>query len=329
MKKLALGLLTLAVISCKDKPKDYVTLSGKIENKKSDKVLISGQAYKKTISLNENGTFKDTLKLKKGFYAFSDGNEQTFLFLQNGDEINITLDTKKFDESIVLTGKGSEESAILTKSLLERETIFNQKLEDLSETDFNKLVKNYMDNYNNKLTNQELDSSFVLSFKEMLQGFAPEAKYNYDMAKYFKEKLAKGMEAPAFENFENINGKTSSLSDFKGKYVYIDCWATWCRPCREEIPHFKKLVEKYKGKNIAFIGISVGDANKESWKTMVTKKEMIGVQLFSARNKAFSDAYKITGIPRFILIDPQGKIINAVAPRPSQKELTDLLDSLL
>ncbi len=120
-----------------------------------------------------------------------------------------------------------------------------------------------------------------------------------------------------FENYQNFKGSTSSLSDFKGKYIYIDFWATWCPPCKREIPYFKKLVEQYKGKNIEFVAISL-DQNNEAWKSMIIKKEMIGVQLF----------YQINSIPRFILIDPQGNLINSNAPRPSEKELHSLLESL-
>lgn len=63
--------------------------------------------------------------------------------------------------------------------------------------------------------------------------------------------------SPIFENFENIKGGTTSLKDLKGKYVYIDVWATWCGPCKAEIPHLKSLEEKYQGKNIVFVSISV------------------------------------------------------------------------
>nr|WP_320120420.1 TlpA disulfide reductase family protein [uncultured Marinifilum sp.] len=139
-------------------------------------------------------------------------------------------------------------------------------------------------------------------------------------------KLDKGMPSPKFVDYENCAGGTSSLDDFKGKYVYIDVWATWCGPCRGEIPHLQKVEHKYHGKNIEFVSISV-DQDKDKWKKMVTDKELGGVQLI-ASDKQFTDAYAITGIPRFILIDPAGKIVSKSAPRPSNPELITLFNEL-
>lgn len=139
-------------------------------------------------------------------------------------------------------------------------------------------------------------------------------------------KLDKGMPSPKFVDYENCAGDTSSLDDFKGKYVYIDVWATWCGPCRAEIPHLQKVEHKYHGKNIEFVSISV-DQDKDKWKKMVTDKKLGGVQLI-ASDKQFTDAYAITGIPRFILIDPSGKIVSKSAPRPSNPELITLFQEL-
>lgn len=140
--------------------------------------------------------------------------------------------------------------------------------------------------------------------------------------------LAAGQPSPKFNNFENYAGGTSSLNDFKGKYVYIDVWATWCGPCKAEIPHLKTVEEKYRGKNIVFVSISV-DKKKdyETWRSMIAEKEMGGVQLITHESD-FMDAYAIKGIPRFILIDPEGNIVNKNAPRPSTPQLIELFNEL-
>jgi len=103
-----------------------------------------------------------------------------------------------------------------------------------------------------------------------------------------KEDLKKeltGIQSPSFEGYENYKGGTSSLSDFKGKYVYVDVWATWCGPCKAEIPSLKKVEKAYQEKNIEFLSISL-DAlkDKEAWKTMIVEKEMGGVQLFATNS---------------------------------------------
>lgn len=141
-------------------------------------------------------------------------------------------------------------------------------------------------------------------------------------------KLDKGNPSPKFVDYENYSGETSSLDDFKGKYVYIDVWATWCRPCKNEIPHLQKMEKKYHGKNIVFVSISVDNENKkESWKKMIAEEQMGGVQLFASNTKFMKD-YAIRGIPRFILIDPEGNIVNKNAPRPSDPKLVEAFTEL-
>lgn len=144
-------------------------------------------------------------------------------------------------------------------------------------------------------------------------------------------KKLEGIASPSFE-YENHKGGKSKLEDFKGKYVYIDVWATWCGPCRAEIPFLKKIEEKYHGKNIVFISISVDtDKDHEKWQKFVTEKELGGVQLFADKNwnSDFIKAFGINSIPRFLLIDPNGKVVKADAARPSSEELTKLFDQIL
>lgn len=144
-------------------------------------------------------------------------------------------------------------------------------------------------------------------------------------------RLAKGKDSPAFENYENNAGGTTSLADLKGKYVYIDVWATWCKPCKDEIPHLKKVEEQYHDKNIEFVSISIDQAkDHDLWKKMIKDESLGGTQLMAdaAWGSKFVKEYQIQGIPRFILIDPTGKIVNSFAPRPSDKKLIELFDGL-
>ncbi|WP_256006016.1 TlpA family protein disulfide reductase [Pedobacter deserti] len=137
--------------------------------------------------------------------------------------------------------------------------------------------------------------------------------------------------SPKFVNYENYAGGTSSLDDFKGKYLFIDVWATWCGPCIYEMPFLDKLEDGYKGKNITFITLSIDKkTDRQKWKDYVKEKNLDGVQLLAddAFNSAFIKAYNITGIPRFLIIDPKGNIVSTNAPRPSDPKLKELLDSL-
>lgn len=122
-----------------------------------------------------------------------------------------------------------------------------------------------------------------------------------------------------------------SLGDYKGKYVYIDVWATWCGPCIAEQPALEKLEEHYQdNQDIVFLGVSI-DNDKAAWEKMVTEKALKGVQLL-ATNGFDSDLnkdYNISGIPRFILVDKNGNLISACAERPSSKTLQRQLMTLL
>lgn len=129
--------------------------------------------------------------------------------------------------------------------------------------------------------------------------------------------LKAGKPAPNF-SFASIDGDTLSLSDLKGKYVYIDIWATWCGPCLAEIPDLKRLEKKYRYKPIQFLSVSI-DKSKSAWEYKVENDNLKGIQLHAedAWNSSIVKDYKIGGIPRFILIDPEGNIVDANAPRPS------------
>ena len=99
MKYLFLIILAIAVTACQKETKDYVTFSGKITNKNSDSIVIQTRGFSQTIKVENDGTFADTLKVKAGIYNFYDGGESTNIFLKNGFEITMTLDTEMFDET--------------------------------------------------------------------------------------------------------------------------------------------------------------------------------------------------------------------------------------
>lgn len=133
-----------------------------------------------------------------------------------------------------------------------------------------------------------------------------------------------GMVSPDFRAWDT-DDKMHTLADFKGKYVYIDLWATWCGPCRREMPFLRQLEEDYSGRNITFLSLST-DARKADWLKMVKGQQMTGVQLFLGSGSRFQTAYKADGIPHFILLDPEGKIVNANMLRPSSPDIRAYLD---
>ncbi len=135
-----------------------------------------------------------------------------------------------------------------------------------------------------------------------------------------------GKPSPDFRAWD-IQRKEWNLTDFRGKYVYIDLWATWCGPCRKELPYLKQLEADYKNRNITFVSLSV-DAKRADWQKIVESQQMAGVQLHLGANTRFQTLYKATGIPHFILLDPEGKIVNSNMLRPSSPDIRSYLDRL-
>ena len=125
------------------------------------------------------------------------------------------------------------------------------------------------------------------------------------------------------------DGKKVKLSSLlKGKFTYIDVWATWCGPCCKEIPFVEKLVEQYKGNDkVQFLSISI-DQNEKAWKTKLEKDKPQWPQFIiqGEVEAKFSKDWGITGIPRFIMINPDGTIFSGDATRPSSPETAQTID---
>lgn len=135
-----------------------------------------------------------------------------------------------------------------------------------------------------------------------------------------------GKEIPDF-CYRDQNGEEVKFSSLKGKYVYIDMWATWCRPCCGEIPYMAELEKQFQGKNIHFVSLSC-DKDLDAWKKKIETEKMGGIQLNSGGDPAFMKFFGIRGIPHFILLDQEGKIINPNMSRPSLDVTPEVLKRL-
>ena len=455
MKKLLFIAFAIALIGCKTEAKlDYAIISGKIANKQAGDLTINSEdrTFKETLSVTADGTFTDTLSTDISSYILYDGTNPIFLNIEPGNNLNITYDASDFDNTIAISGVGSEINNYLVakrkaeKELskknqeiysleedmyLERMMAFKNSQEELLNNseglptefvakekknlhyaylsklneferahkyftknedfkvsdDFLKDVKsidysnvedfefssNYKglvsDHYGDKanklskkdsiaydmaflktasaIENETIKNSLLfdyanynMSYSKDIDGFyniftksSTNKKNNAIITEKYNNLmgLTKGRPSPKFVGYENYAGGKTSLDDLKGKYVYVDVWATWCGPCKREIPFLKEVEEKYHGKNIEFVSISIDKASDhKKWKTMVNEKELGGIQLFADNdwNSAFVKDYQIQGIPRFLLIDTEGNIVDSNAPRPSSSELIDLFTEL-
>ncbi|HEV7333628.1 MAG TPA: TlpA disulfide reductase family protein [Flavisolibacter sp.] len=120
------------------------------------------------------------------------------------------------------------------------------------------------------------------------------------------------------------------LASFKGKYVLVDCWASWCMPCLQEMPALKQLQETYPKDALVFLSLSL-DKSAINWRRTIAKRELYSLNhflLLEPSKAALIRQYNIESIPRYLLFDKEGKILNANAPLPSEPKLRQLLDSL-
>jgi thiol-disulfide isomerase/thioredoxin len=127
-------------------------------------------------------------------------------------------------------------------------------------------------------------------------------------------------------SYPDTSGNAVSLANLKGKVVLVDVWATWCGPCKAELPHLKKLSAELRDKNIVFVSISVDEEkDREKWKNFVANQQLGGIQLYAKGWSEFTQYYDIRSIPRFLVFDQEGKIVTVDSPRPSTPELKELL----
>ncbi|WP_281337021.1 TlpA family protein disulfide reductase [Flavobacterium eburneipallidum] len=324
--------------------KEYATFEADITNLNEPIYLMMKDKVVKKFVKNSDGVYKDTLKVVKGNYRLFDGKQYTLVSLDNNSDLKLKMDANNIDKTIVFSGVGSEmnnyiaQSAIAIKKIdikglfLLDEIALKKKIEEMEQSDKARIDKYIVDPQVNATMKKEIGVQYA-KLEDVIK------KNKETLASRNKERELKNAElnkmngtlSPSF-NYRNYKGIKTKLEDFKGKYVYIDLWATWCGPCIKEIPFLQTIEQKYHNKNIVFVSISIDkQTDFKKWETMVKEKNLGGVQLIADNdwNSEFAKSFGVTSIPRFILIDPSGKVVKAVAERPSNPQLIKELDVLL
>ncbi len=206
---------------------------------------------------------------------------------------------------------------------------FKNTMQSAKKTYGETLVGEYC--YQKELLNQLNFGGGIDEVADVSNDFMATSKNNYLIASLEEQrvpwlKLRKELPAPNFTAFTR-DGEEVSLSDLKGKRIYVDVWATWCGPCIREIPALKELEEDLH-EQVEFVSVSIDkEDDKEKWLSFLTEKELKGTQLMTegAWESDLVKDYNVKGIPRFFLIDEGGSIINSNAPRPSSEGIREVL----
>ena len=188
---------------------------------------------------------------------------------------------------------------------------------------------------------REIGMMPIENYKKLFLSRENEPSNDSDKIKINKMKsVQNGMSAPN-GSLVDLNNGLVSLDDFRGKLLVIDFWASWCSPCLKETPIFMQSANKYSNENVNFITVSI-DESATSWKEFVNENNWIGNNYWLGKkeeNPLFSFMYSevevdssklvLVGIPKYVFISAEGKILNNNAPHPNSKKFEEELNKYL
>lgn len=260
----------------------------------------------------------------------------SYEFYGEQGHISVEADVEN-DFKLRVKGSGLQEEAdkygLVTKSLSEAQNEIYQKLDTVSEEEALSLNKRLVEISEKK---EQLDKGYIKAHPSSylsLDMVAEKSKFGSydDVVELFEmlepsiknssvgqatqdritvlKRSALGQTVPDFIQ-NDTEGKPVRFADFRGKYVLIDFWASWCGPCRQENPNLVKDYNKFKDKGFTIIGVSL-DQKADQWKKAIEEDGLIWTQVSDLKGDGneISTYYGVLGIPSSILIGPDGKII--------------------
>jgi thiol-disulfide isomerase/thioredoxin len=323
---------------------------GQNRNNKEQFFEVYNQLVKKAAQLKSEGptvnkyfnklfvakTESELLLLKAGsFFHFGERMNAGYDSAANHKQFYASLDNLKLDNSGIL----QSEYGIATTDYVLGYQFFHQYanakqmlatpfLDKMSRIDNDALRAAYAVQYMGEIKTYEKFASEIEPFKQIM--FSEGFQKPYEQKAKELSHFIKGQPGYNFSYYD-VNDTLRTLAGFKGKVVVLDMWAMWCASCLAEKPNFAKLEEEFKGRgDIVFVGISCDGAGKKNpWKQFVAKKGYTSIELLQEPNDEMAKYYDISGIPRFMIFDKEGKIVTVDAPRPSNPALKELIEETL
>ena len=324
---------------------------------KIDKLKFSGKYYSKFMVLNISYTGKDLVTWYDEYFI---GTKPATITISSEDDMLVNKNSHKLkllNAYEIYQSKISKQRSEFSKyeiknmnefwdknhdSLWKKDsliTIFNDKLSNLNRKDIEFIQKNGSDYFSFWWFKTQIipgttrnEDATVSEYKNLLSIYNTAFPYTYRSSvegKRIKQLLSgkieaqKNSSAPNFVT-KDMSGNQIKLSDFKGKFVLLDFWATWCRPCMKELPFIKKIRADFQPDKLAIIGIS-SDVDYKQFSTIVKEKEMNWIQVFG--DQSLSEIFGVTAIPATFLIDKNGIIIFD-GKKEGSEELIKLLKAL-
>lgn len=352
--------ISISLFSCTEQEQGNVSISGTLPQGVNEKeaylyrVTPQNAVPVDTVAINEDGTFTLVSNVDElGFYQFGVSQQNRInLGLQPDEQIELSFTNPRLEEGYSV--KGSPESAKIQEIIalqikaFRKSDSINQVMQRAGQSNdiqtymqLNGLAQAEAKRYNERLASFAEENNSSIAALIAIQQLNPEEYYStletvvaglepvmtghffYDgIAEQVKamKSIAVGAKAPELA-FENPKGEVISLSSLRGKYVLIDFWASWCKPCRMENPNVVRTYTQYKDKGFEILGVSL-DKSKDAWVNAIAADGLTWPQMSDLGGWQSQPAqiYGVRSIPATVLVDPDGIIIAKNLRGPSLEE---------